>query len=66
MSLLPAEHEVGCVPPKFENDDLRRGKNPTNKFEKKPESWKLLQTLEILSTTCAMMVNTVALFALHV
>lgn len=36
-----------------------------NKLEKY-KTWKLLQILKVLSTTYAMMVNTVALFALHV
>lgn len=43
----------------------REGEKNPNELEKK-KTWKLLQILEVLSITYAMMVNTVALFALHV
>lgn len=66
MPLLAAEHEVGCVPPQFNRDEPRGEKNLPNKFENKTKTWKLLQILKVLSTTYAMMVNAVALFALHV
>lgn len=86
MPLLAAEHEVGCVPPKFNRDELRGekkaptysgggggGRDDDGRTDGQPQPketpqnpWKLLQILQVLSTTYAMMVNTVALFAPHV
>lgn len=66
MPVFTAEHEVSYIPPKFNRDELRRGQNKTTNESENKMAWKLLQRLEVFSTTYAMMVHIVALFALHI